>query len=59
MLARLSFQKVRQSGSHVIMKRETKSCVVPMHGEVKVGTRAGVLRQVEVALEDFIQALRG
>ena len=59
MLARLSFQKVRQSGSHVIMKRETKSCVVPMHGEVKVGTLAGVLRLAEVALEDFIQALRG
>ena len=59
MLARLSFQKVRQSGSHVIMKRETKGCVVPMHGEVKVGTLAGVLRQAEVAPEDFIQALRG
>lgn len=41
------------------MKRETKGCVVPMHGEVKVGTLAGVLRQAEVAPEDFIQALRG
>lgn len=58
-LERLGFQKVRQSGSHVIMKSETKGCVVPMHGEVKVGTLAGVLRQAEVAPEDFIQALRG
>lgn len=57
-LERLGFQKVRQSGSHVIMKREAKGCVVPMHGEVKVGTLAGVLRQAEVAPEDFIQALR-
>ena len=57
-LERLGFQKVRQSGSHVIMKRETKGCVVPMHGEVKLGTLAGVLRQAEVAPEDFIQALR-
>ena len=56
-LERLGFQKVRQSGSHVIMKRESKGCVVPMHGEVKVGTLAGALRQAEVSPEEFIQAL--
>lgn len=37
-LERLGFQKTRQSSSHVIMKRESKGCVVPMHSEVKVGT---------------------
>jgi predicted RNA binding protein YcfA (HicA-like mRNA interferase family) len=58
-LERLGFQKVRQSGSHVVMKRETKGCVVPMHSEVKVGTLAGVLRQAEVSPEEFIEALRG
>lgn len=58
-LERLGFQKVRQSGSHVVMKRETKGCVVPMHSEVKIGTLAGVLRQAEVSPEEFIEALRG
>ena len=58
-LERLGFQKVRQSGSHVIMKRESRGCVVPMHGEVKVGTLAGALRQADVSTEEFIQALRG
>jgi predicted RNA binding protein YcfA (HicA-like mRNA interferase family) len=58
-LERLGFQKVRQSGSHVIMKRESSGCVVPMHGEVKVGTLAGVLRQADVSPEEFNQALRG
>jgi predicted RNA binding protein YcfA (HicA-like mRNA interferase family) len=58
-LEQLGFQKVRQSGSHVIMKRESKGCVIPMHSEVKVGTLAGLLRQAEVAPEEFIQALRG
>lgn len=57
-LERLGFQKVRQSGSHVVMKRESKGCVVPMHNELKTGTLAGVLRQAEVTLEDFIQSLR-
>ena len=54
----LGFQKVRQSGSHVVMKRESKGCVVPMHDEVKIGTLAGLLRQAEVAPEDFLLALR-
>ena len=57
-LERLGFHKVRQSGSHVIMKRESKGCVVPMHSEVKVGTLAGVLRQADVSPEKFMQALK-
>ena len=57
-LERLGFQKARQSGSHVVMKRGTKGCVLPMHDELKVGTLAGVLRQAEVAPEEFIQALQ-
>lgn len=57
-LERLGFVKVRQSGSHVVMRREAKGCVVPMHPEVKVGTLSGVLRQADVAAEEFINALR-
>lgn len=53
-LERLGFAKVRQSGSHVIMRRGSKGCVVPMHSEVKVGTLAGVLRQADVSPEEFI-----
>ncbi|WP_226983808.1 type II toxin-antitoxin system HicA family toxin [Acidithiobacillus ferrooxidans] len=30
-LERLGFTKIRQSGSHVIMRRGSKGCVVPMH----------------------------
>ena len=58
-LERLGFHKVRQSGSHLVMQRDTKGCVVPMHGEVKIGTLAGLLRQAEVSAEEFMQALRG
>lgn len=57
-LERLGFQKLRQSGSHVVMKRDAKGCVVPMHAEVKVGTLAGLLRQADVTPEDFLRALR-
>ena len=33
------------------MRRGAKGCVVPMHGEVKIGTLAGVLRQADVTAE--------
>ena len=56
-LGRLGFDRLRQSGSHVVMRRGSKGCVVPMHGEVKVGTLAGVLRQAGVSPEEFIAAL--
>ena len=57
-LERLGFQKIRQSGSHVVLKRDAKGCVAPMHGEVKIGTLAGLLRQAEVSAEEFMVALR-
>jgi predicted RNA binding protein YcfA (HicA-like mRNA interferase family) len=54
---RLGFEQVRQSGSHVIMRRDTKGCVVPLHAEIKVGTLASVLRQAGVSTEDFMLVL--
>jgi len=56
-LQRLGFEKVRQSGSHVVMRKEGKGCVIPIHSELKIGTLAGLLRQAEVAAEDFIASL--
>ena len=56
-LERLGFEKLRQSGSHVIMRRGSKGCVIPMHSELKVGTLAGVLRQADVSREEFISVL--
>ena len=39
------------------MKRGTKGCVVPLHGELKVGALSELLRPAEVAPDDFIGAL--
>jgi len=55
---RPGFAKIRQSGSHVVMRREAKGCVAPMRREVKVGSLAGVLRQADVSSAAFIAALR-
>ena len=56
-LQRLGFEKVRQSGSHVVARNGSKGCVIPMHSELKVGTLAGLLRQADVSPEDFIANL--
>ncbi|MHB1678028.1 MAG: type II toxin-antitoxin system HicA family toxin [Sulfuriferula sp.] len=53
----MSFVKLRQSGSHVIMQCGSKGCVVPMHNIVKAGTLAGILRQANISAEEFIDVL--
>lgn len=39
------------------MRRDGAGTVVPLHGEVKVGTLAGILRQAQVVPDDFLAAL--
>ena len=60
-LERLGFEQVRQTGSHVVMKKETEEgkmgCVVPIHRELKVGTLSSVLKQAKVTVEEFIKNL--
>ena len=54
----LGFHQARQKGSHVVMRRGSQGCVVPLHREVKRGTLAGILRQAAVSAEDFLGAVR-
>jgi len=56
-LQRLRFVIVRQRGSHVILRRGTSGCVVPLHRELKLGTPAGVLKQAGLTAQEFIDAL--
>ena len=56
-LMRLGFERIRQSGSHMVMRRGAVGCVVPMHSEVKVGTLAGILRQANVSTDEFVDVL--
>lgn len=60
-LERLGFEQVRQTGSHVVMNKETQQgkigCVVPLHRELKVGTLNGILKQAQVTPEEFIDSL--
>ena len=56
-LEHLGFTRQRQKGSHLVMRRGSNVCVVPMHREVDQGTLRGVLRQAGVSPEEFIENL--
>ena len=56
-LERLGFTCQRQKGSHLVMRRDSNVCVVPMHREVDQGTLRGVLRQAGVSPEEFVENL--
>ena len=58
-LEKLGFQRVRQRGSHVILKKQTSKgdigCVVPLHKELAIGTLHGILKQANLSVEEFIK----
>ena len=60
-LERLGFSRIRQRGSHVVLKKSTPEgdvgCVVPLHDELAVGTLRGILRLARVSVEDFVRNL--
>jgi len=54
-LEALGFQAVRQRGSHVVLRRGERGCVVPQHKEVAIGTLGGILRQADVSPQEFME----
>ena len=60
-LNRLGFEKVRQTGSHVVMKKDTDGgvigCVVPVHQELRIGTLNSILKQAQITPDEFIENL--
>ncbi|MEK7728543.1 MAG: type II toxin-antitoxin system HicA family toxin [candidate division KSB1 bacterium] len=60
-LEKIGFEKIRQRGSHMILKKETAQgsvgCVVPLHDDLATGTLHGILKQAKVSVDEFIQNL--
>jgi predicted RNA binding protein YcfA (HicA-like mRNA interferase family) len=56
-LQRLGFAVQRQTGSHLILRREGRTVVVPQHKPLKPGTLKGILEQAAVPLDRFIEEL--
>jgi predicted RNA binding protein YcfA (HicA-like mRNA interferase family) len=57
-LERMGFHQARQRGSHVVMRRENRGCVIPLHKELAIGTLRGALRQAGITPDEFLTATR-
>ena len=53
---RLGFYEARQRGSHVVLRRDDKGCVIPRHKQLAIGTLRSTIRQAEITVEDFVAA---
>ena len=60
-IEKLGFVRIRQRGSHVILKKQTSEgaigCVVPLHRELAVGTLRGILRLARITPDQFMENL--
>ena len=56
-LGRLGFAVKRQTGSHLIMRKDARTVVVPMHKPIKPGTLAVLIAQAGVSVEAFCAEL--
>ncbi len=54
----LGFYLARQKGSHVVMRRDNKGCVIPRHKELTVGTLRSAIRQAGITVEEFVEAMK-
>jgi len=56
-LKRFGFASIRQTGSHLIMRKDHLTVVVPQHKPLKPGTLKGIIEQAGLSVEDFIKKL--
>lgn len=56
-LQRLGFVVQRQTGSHLILRRESRTVVVPQHKPIKPGTLKGVIEQAGLTVEEFVERI--
>lgn len=56
-LRRFGYIQIRQSGSHLILRRENRTVVVPQHKPLKPGTLKSIIEQAGLTLEQFVLEL--
>ena len=47
----------RQTGSHIIIKREKRQVVVPNHDEIDRGTLRSIIKQSGLTVDEFMELL--
>jgi predicted RNA binding protein YcfA (HicA-like mRNA interferase family) len=55
---RLGFNVVRKRGSHVVLRKVNKGCVIPLHKVVAKGTLQNAIKQAGITPKIFITAYK-
>ena len=58
-LSKAGFVIIRQSGSHIVIKRSEPfaQLVIPDHKELDTGTLRAIIHQADISVNDFIHLL--
>jgi predicted RNA binding protein YcfA (HicA-like mRNA interferase family) len=58
-LGKVGFFVIRQKGSHIILRRDKpfNEVVIPNHKQLDKGTLRGILRKVDLTIDEFINLL--
>jgi len=51
---KMGFKVVRQRGSHVVLRKDDRGCVIPLHKELAVGTLRSAIKQAGITDADFV-----
>lgn len=54
----LGFKVVRQKGSHVVLRKDDRGCVIPVHKELAIGTLRNAIKQAGITADEFINAYK-
>jgi len=52
---KMGFSIARQRGSHAVLRKGSKGCVVPMHKDVAIGTLRNAIKQAGITPEEFLE----
>jgi predicted RNA binding protein YcfA (HicA-like mRNA interferase family) len=56
-LTKVGYEQVSQRGSHVKLRRDGRTVIVPLHRELAPGTLRSILRQASLTPAEFIALL--
>jgi predicted RNA binding protein YcfA (HicA-like mRNA interferase family) len=56
-LTRGGFSPVSQKGSHLKLKKDSRTAIIPLHDEVARGTLKSILEQAGLELDEFMELL--
>jgi predicted RNA binding protein YcfA (HicA-like mRNA interferase family) len=49
----LGFEVAGQKGSHLKMRKEHRTVIIPMHNEIRIGTLHSILRQAGLSMKEL------